>query len=375
MIKSAIFTGRIRDRALSFPLKLRYDLEGREINKDRGLHITAVAAREVQKIGLIHELLPNGVRLADHDETLPSIQVRVTGTGNTKPVTILLAPQEADEIGAAFDLPPRVMAGAYFRFTNTEKFARDLVKVAPDCPVYEPDWLASLRSWVADPAGHSKPDPDHLPGTTLKGRDIFLPGVPDRVYYPGAQGRSLSGEFRLVSVDGSPRMQFVRERRENDVYTYLLRWAQDSIVAECLRLGSATRTSTDGETYDKVAAAKLLAPLVGPEGLVYCCSKLAGEAGFTFAVQPEFGRSAGPVEKQILVLRKSTKIGLPKGRLYFFDFVRKPDALFVAFYAEAARTKMAGWARYNFDGYGLLRSKAVTVQAPEECPDFLAAKK
>jgi hypothetical protein len=293
MSKSAIFISRLRDPAFSFPLKLRYDLENREINKGRRLHITAAAAREFG-FSSICELLPNGIRLTDGSRvSLSSIQIRTTGAGNTSPVTILLAPREADELGTAFDLPPRVMAGAYWRFPNTEKFVRDLVKVVPDCPVYEPDWLASLRSWVADPAGQSKPDPDRLPGTSLKGRDIFLPGVPDRVYYPGVRGSSVSGEFRLVLTAGSPRMQFVRERQENDVFTYLLRWKQDEIVAECLRLGAAAKTSINEETYDKLAAGQLLSPVAGTEERVYLCSKKAGADGFTFTcVRRPAGRTA-----------------------------------------------------------------------------------
>jgi hypothetical protein len=54
---------------------------------------------------------------------------------------------------------------------------------------------------------------------------------------------------------------------------------------------------------------------------------------------------------------------------------KQPDALLAACYEDEARSKMIGWVRNNLDSFGRLRSQALMIQPPDQCPDLLAEKK
>ena len=311
-------------------------------------------------------LLPNGVELTDKTMlNLPFIRVRSVGRDSRSFLTrFLISEPEAVNLRDELDLPAEVMAGAFFRFVD-HKLANP-VRVIPSWQeLVMPDWERGLRGWVGDPAGH--PVPDGLPWSSRTGMYMFLPGVEGLVPYPSPK---VKGELRFAFTNGLTQAVFDRPGKKQGSAVYLLHLVQDKIVAEYQLPETPQKPAAGDSAFDGRAFTFLFAP----EDSFLFCRQRAEVRGFYFSPDKEvrLKKNCHPVALQ---LRISSKVPLTPGVEYFFAFFRHQQEAVGAIYAvcfeDEARTKMACWARFNFDSENRLRGVGSVTLQPGPGDDVL----
>ena len=360
--RSVLYNGGNRQRAylkLTFCSSLNREIAGEQ------LRITFEALAQHGGRGCFSRLLPTGAELATGETIeLPVIRVRGAGLVDKPDLTrFLLSTDQAGTFRSEFGLTPEAMAGAYFRFVHPK--LENPVHVAPSWPdLVDPGWESDLRAWVSDPARHSVPLPDRLPWSSLKNGNMFLPGVEGLVPYPAAD---IKGELRFVLAEGVPQAVFVRQGNENTA-AYLLRWANNKIVAECREPASPQNPAAAPDAFDSRAFASLFEP--ADRTLLF--SQVAGETYFSFhpfrSLNDERRKNIYPVALHLLFGKAAVQ---PGAACFFTGFRQEIERkLFIVCFADEAREMRLGWGNYNFDANNRIRNQHVTLDTGA-CPDVL----
>jgi hypothetical protein len=358
--RSPLYTGGNRTRQ---PVRLEY-MSSLNVDGPEKIRITFGAVRQQGGRSSIFRLLPTGVELSTGVSLeLPRIRVRDFGPkSNPAPTTFLLSTDEAGMLRRNYDLTEAVMAGAYFRRARPE--ISDPAHVLPDWPsIVVPEWESAFCALVRDPAHNPVPLLNRFPWTSLISQELVLPCVWNKVPYPFGRAK---GELSIVVAGGAARAIFARPGREAGPAAYLLRWANDRIVAEFQTPAPVQEPAVAPGTFDGRAFAALFEP--GDKSL--CFSLTAGDDRFYFNSVWQKSEERLDYHPASLQLFFSRKVALTPGAAYPFACFRRGQAIFVFCFADEAKEKMIGYGRYNFGWDHRLISKIVTLD-PRGGPNIL----
>ena len=329
------------------PKKIRrfcaLQLNEKQYYSPTGPLVTQPAFAGIKKQGKIYDVEGKWSQLNVKGISLSYILIREKTKNKLRTRKVLLTNRELRGLAEHFELPPRVLAGAFFRRPAGHSLNESGGKL-PLKPSWsellDPRWKEAFLRWIVGKG--EMPTPSAFAWEIFLKNHITFPALPSLLPFKIGVYQVIKGKFVLSEVGGQPHGSF--HYRKNRLAMYELR--QDKVR----KVGHSRK---DWGTFNPGALLELLGPKPGSGE--YCFVKKAMSKGI----------SLGNIKGETFIIAPTAERPLTPGKFYFIKVIRHDSALEIECYKISKRKTLYGVANIDLIE-GLPTRWSILMKTPEK---------